>query len=1128
MSSFPFPCHLDLCDSRRKEIQEAENMAETSDLNLHDSTADRCASPPDIPRDQIQETPDYIRRSNQRNRIAPIELFCNRQSDNCRPKWDIAPTITESPPEMRSLSRNETLEVSLDLGVIPDVQDSLISINAGGTHESIVCGGTEYQKDSFYTGGDVIRKDAAIGDGKGLALYQCARVGDFSYKFQNLESGDYLVDLHFAEIIFPSGPPGMRIFDVFIQEQKAISAIDIYAQVGSNQPLILSALRASVVKDEGLTIRFEGLVGKPILCGISIRCDYSAGKSGGNMEPVLATKREILQQQCNECRQLKQDYDLLLKEQIECKRAVEDLKKENELRSRECQKAWASLQELQMELMRKSMHVGSLAFAVEGQVKEKSRWFQSLADLRVGIYFHSFKFSNKMGMQQLLKFEHAKLSEEALEHRRFLADITHMTATIQTTMDHHLNLEKDYKDLKFKYVEEAKERKDLYNKIIELKGNIRVFCRCRPLNAEEIAGGASVAVDFESAKDGELIVKGHVSSKKVFKFDSVFSPEEDQEKVFVKTSPLATSVLDGYNVCIFAYGQTGTGKTFTMEGTEEARGVNYRTLEQLFRIIRERQGLFQYEITVSVLEVYNEQIHDLLLMGSQPGVAAKRLEVRQVAEGVHHVPGLVEAHVSNMDEVWEVLQTGSKARAVGSTNANEHSSRSHCIHCVMVRGENLITGECTRSKLWLIDLAGSERVAKTDAQGERLKEAQNINKSLSALGDVISALATKSPHVPFRNSKLTHLLQDSLGGDSKTLMFVQISPNENDVGETLCSLNFASRVRGIELGPAKKQVDVSELFRYKQMVGKAKQDSKNKDAQITKMEETIHSLEMKNKAKDLGIANLQEKVKELESQLLIERKLARQHVDAKIAENHQQLQQLTEQEAPNISLMSPQSVIRPLSEKFHNYVGEQPTPIKELGNGMRPLVENNTNRPMLLPPTDSNILKCFPSPNDKENKPELAEEQTPRKASGVSLFYTARQVPATPAPRRYSLIPLPTSRAVVAPPPPLPPTMGNLSPPLPTINGKDGPQPRSTKKINSILRRSLQKKVIIRSPLPQTIRRGGTIGVAEKARVSIGGSGRKTRRVPTSNGAKADKLTTQKQKEKERGWNHRPTVRNIN
>ncbi|CAH2068898.1 unnamed protein product, partial [Thlaspi arvense] len=135
--------------------------------------------------------------------------------------------------------------------------------------------------------------------------------------------------------------------------------------------------------------------------------------------------------------------------------------------------------------------------------------------------------------------------------------------------------------------------------------------------------------------------------------------------------------------------------------------------------------------------------------------------------------------------------------------------------CITVKAKNLMNGECTKSKLWLVDLAGSERLAKTDAQGDRLKEAQNINRSLSALGDVISALATKSSHIPYRNSKLTHLLQDSLGGDSKTLMFVQISPSEHDVSETLSSLNFATRVRGVELGPSRKQIDNSELQRMK-------------------------------------------------------------------------------------------------------------------------------------------------------------------------------------------------------------------------------------------------------------------------------------------------------------------------
>ncbi|XP_059652445.1 kinesin-like protein KIN-14S [Cornus florida] len=471
---------------------------------------------------------------------------------------------------------------------------------------------------------------------------------------------------------------------------------------------------------------------------------------------------------------------------------------------------------------------------------------------------------------QFLKKEHASLCIEVKDLTADSFPGFEILNALQGLSAEHELLKKKYDEecklLKKKYLEESFERKRLYNEVIELKGNIRVFCRCRPLNQGEIANGTTSIVDFDSSQENELQVIGSDSSRKHFKFDHVFRPEDNQETVFAQTSPVVTSVLDGYNVCIFAYGQTGTGKTFTMEGTYENRGVNYRTLEALFGISIERSSITKYELFVSMLEVYNEKIRDLLAENSnQP---AKKLDIKQSAEGTQEVPGLVEARVYGTDEVWELLKTGSQARSVGSTNANELSSRSHCLLRVTVKGENLVNGQRTKSHLWLVDLAGSERVGKIEVEGERLKESQFINKSLSALGDVISALASKTTHVPYRNSKLTHMLQSSLGGDCKTLMFVQISPSASDLGETLCSLNFASRVRGIEHGAARKQADLTELFKYRQLAEKAKHDEK----ETKKLQDSLQSLQLRLGAREHICRNLQEKVRDLELQLAEERK----------------------------------------------------------------------------------------------------------------------------------------------------------------------------------------------------------------------------------------------------------------
>ncbi|KAM0040497.1 putative minus-end-directed kinesin ATPase [Helianthus debilis subsp. tardiflorus] len=494
---------------------------------------------------------------------------------------------------------------------------------------------------------------------------------------------------------------------------------------------------------------------------------------------------------------------------------------------------------------------------------------------------------------------------------------------LQSLGEEHETLKKKYQEecqmLKNRSQLECSERRRLYNQVIELKGNIRVFCRCRPMNHDEISKGSSSVVDFDSAQENELKIIGPDSSKKQFKFDHIFRPEDNQAAVSAQTSPLVVSVLDGFNVCIFAYGQTGTGKTFTMEGTAENWGVNYRTLNELFNISNERSDIMKYQLLVSMLEVYNEKIKDLLVEDTDH--PAKKLEIKQSAEGTQEVPGLSQVRVHKAEEVWELLKSGSRVRSVGSTNANELSSRSHCLLRVTVLGENLVNGQRTRSHLWLVDLAGSERVGKTEVEGERLKESQFINKSLSALGDVIYALASKNAHIPYRNSKLTHILQSSLGGDCKTLMFVQISPSSADLGETVCSLSFASRVRGVEHGPARKQTDVTELFKYKQLADKAKHDEK----ETKKLQDSLQSIQVRLIAREHVCKTLQEKVRDLENQLAEERKTRQKQENRAlaVASSHSLLSSM-KQSPSTISEKRPSSKMRLPLRRISNFM---PSPV---------------------------------------------------------------------------------------------------------------------------------------------------------------------------------------------------------
>ncbi|XP_069507115.1 kinesin-like protein KIF3B isoform X1 [Ambystoma mexicanum] len=347
---------------------------------------------------------------------------------------------------------------------------------------------------------------------------------------------------------------------------------------------------------------------------------------------------------------------------------------------------------------------------------------------------------------------------------------------------------------------------------------VRVVVRCRPMNSKEVAGGYEKVVEV-NVKFGQVAVKNSRGTTnelpKTFTFDAVYDSNSKQVELYDETfRPLVDSVLQGFNGTIFAYGQTGTGKTFTMEGVRndpEKRGVIPNSFEHIFTHISRSQNQ-QYLVRASYLEIYQEEIRDLLSKDQ-----SKRLELKERPDTGVYVKDLSSFVTKSVKEIEHVMNVGNQNRSVGSTNMNEHSSRSHAIFMITVECSELgLDGEnhIRVGKLNLVDLAGSERQAKTGAQGERLKEATKINLSLSALGNVISALVDgKSTHIPYRDSKLTRLLQDSLGGNAKTVMVANIGPASYNVEETLTTLRYANRAKNIKNKPRVNEDPKDALLR---------------------------------------------------------------------------------------------------------------------------------------------------------------------------------------------------------------------------------------------------------------------------------------------------------------------------
>ena len=394
-------------------------------------------------------------------------------------------------------------------------------------------------------------------------------------------------------------------------------------------------------------------------------------------------------------------------------------------------------------------------------------------------------------------------------------------------------------------------RRQMHETISELKGSIRVFCRVRPAlvggvqqargggepsslarvppaSANSAAGMEPTLLDlFAPPKDSDAAGtpaggKGGADKPIRFKFDHVFGERASQADIFREVSQLTQSAIDGYKVCIFAYGQTGSGKTFTMSGAGDGdgRGVIPRAAQQVFSHCAELRLLgWSFEFRASALEIYNEELRDLLPADSEAADApssrrsgvggGKDAKLRVVdVKGDVSVPGLRSARIHNADELGALLTTAAKERSTAATKCNAASSRSHYIFRMGILGKNAKTGASSEGELNLVDLAGSERVKESGVAGAALKEAQCINTSLSALGKVIASMSEKKASsktvVPFRDSALTHLLKPSLSGSAKMLMFVNISPQERHYQETKSSLQFAAKANAVEVGPAKK------------------------------------------------------------------------------------------------------------------------------------------------------------------------------------------------------------------------------------------------------------------------------------------------------------------------------------
>lgn len=520
---------------------------------------------------------------------------------------------------------------------------------------------------------------------------------------------------------------------------------------------------------------------------------------------------------------------------------MQRLQSREEVRLNECKHDTIYLQECLQESMKERQNLET-ELANSQQVSNRNR--EQWNDLQ-----------QEVDELQSIIFQKEKETEEEIDQKNNLLRQMERTKEILSLQQSEIS------ELDKQCREDETKRRCLHNLVQELKGNIRVFCRIRPHLAKGIdnifANNVTVEANRLSISSAssvssvtscntitepqyrilsnncvEVVAPQRNSetnkstknslSKWSFSFDRIFSPESTQEDVFEEISQLVQSALDGYRVCIFAYGQTGSGKTYTMLGgeNEEESGVIPKSMRKIFSVAEHLQEHnWEFHLKASFLEIYNETIRDLLTDQTSSKERNYDIKVDRLT-GATYVVGLTVEEISTPYQLEKLLKKSMANRATAATRCNDRSSRSHSVFRLYISGRNRVTGQERIGLLNLIDLAGSERLDASGSTGDRLKETQHINKSLSALGDVISSISNREKYIPFRNSKLTYLLQDSLGGDSKTLMFVNVSPTAESFQESLCSLRFAQKVNSCQIGTARRvtKVDLCAGFFSEQAI----------------------------------------------------------------------------------------------------------------------------------------------------------------------------------------------------------------------------------------------------------------------------------------------------------------------